>query len=175
MSGSSGYCNLGSSLPPVSASPSPSRTTTQVSLSSGTIIDLPPTTWSTLYTSTVTTTTSAYSTTTSSFAAATGVLGAGSTSHPVTHTVVGAGVGVSMGASLLVLAIGFVLLRRRRASKARSGTVGAHVLVDPAVNDQEMKSIKKQKAKFEEEGAESSGSSVHSEPLPVYTETVKGP
>ena len=96
----------------------------------------------------------------------------------MTHTstvAVGAGVGVSMGASVLILMIGCVLLRRRRARKARSGTIGARVLVCSALDGNGMKNMKIKEGKAKESGMESSGSSVHSEPLPVYTEASKGP
>lgn len=100
------------------------------------------------------------------------------TLHPVSHmssVAVGTGVGVSVGASVMILAIGCFFLRRRRARKARSGTISPLVLVSPPLSKEETTNIKKERKEGKTKGVESSGSSVHSEPLPVYTEAAKEP
>ena len=81
--------------------------------------------------------------------------------------------GVSVGASVMILAIGFLFLRRRRARKAKHETISPLVLVSPPVSEEEMTDMKKDGKEEKTKGAESSGSSVHSEPLPLYAEVMK--
>ena len=90
----------------------------------------------------------------------------GQNTHSTKAQTIGIGVGVSMGASILLLIIGLVLFRRRKTSS----TIGAHVMVSRGQIEEDGKGrVKKNKE------VESSSTSIHSEQLPTYTEATKEP
>jgi hypothetical protein len=72
-----------------------------------------------------------------------------------------------MGASLVILVIAFMFVRRRKTRK-HSETIGADIVVARPHDIESMKGGKGEKGE-EENSVASSGSSTHSEPLPPYT------
>jgi hypothetical protein len=72
-----------------------------------------------------------------------------------------------MGASLLIVIIAFIFVRRRKARKL-SGTIGADVIVTGPMGTKSANKEKSGKDKPKYTDVESSSSSIHSEPLPLY-------
>jgi len=68
---------------------------------------------------------------------------------------------------LLILIIVFILVRRRKARKV-SGTIGADIIVTGPMGAKAAKKEKSRKDKPKHKDVESSSSSIHSEPLPLY-------